>query len=190
MTLLRFANFPILFIIPALLAVNTTYASGSGKSRGKQKISAMVKLSEQNIHAGSTLLAMLIVNIDDGWHINSVSPADENLVGTLVETGKTKAVDSIEIRYPLPVEVKLEISDKPLQMYEGTIHILLRLKLATGIKSGMYSLPATIHYQACSNTICQMPQSLDVNIPLRVVSSQKKSLKINQELFEGYTGTP
>lgn len=190
MTLLRFTGLPTFLIILALLAPDTTYASGSGKSRGKQKISATVKLSGQNIHAGSEVMAMLVISIDEGWHINSVSPADENLVGTLVETGKSKAVDSIEIRYPEPVEMKLDISEKPLQMYEGTIHILLRLKLATGIKSGTYSLPATIHYQACSNTICQMPQSLDVNIPLRIVSSQKKSLKINQELFKGYTDTP
>lgn len=187
MLALRQNTLPILLTVLILVLVNidNALAVGSAKKSPKQKVAASVKLAEDNIHAGSTLLAMVIVTIEEGWHINSASPADESLIGTVIEAEKINGLDSIEIRYPDPIEKKLDIADNPLEVYEGTLNILLRLKLATDLKPGTYSIPATIHYQACNNSICLAPQSMDVSIPLRIVSSKKQTFKINQELFEG-----
>lgn len=160
--------------------------AGKDKTLDKKKIAVQVKLSLDRVHPGSACFAMLIVNIQDGWHINSTTPLEENLIGTSVEIQKRKVIDSTDIHYPKGIERKFGFADTPLDVYEGTIQILIKLSVATDVKPGTYSVPATIHYQACNDNLCLAPASVRIDISLRIVSRGEPVSRINPKLFEGY----
>lgn len=157
------------------------------KSPDKSKIAVQAKLSHDRVKPGSACFALLVVTIQEGWHINSAIPSEENLVGTSVDVRKTKVIDSVSIQYQPAVERKFDFTDGVLEVYEGTIQILVRLGIRKSARPGAYLIPATVSYQACSNSVCLAPSAVRVNIPVRVTSDGRTIHEINKELFEPYT---
>lgn len=157
------------------------------KSSDKGKITVQAKLSHDRIKPGSVCFALLVVTVQEGWHINSATPSDDNLVATSAEVQRTKVIDSVSIQYPPAVEREFDFTDGVLEVYEGMIKILVRLGIRKSAKLGAYLIPATIVYQACSNSVCLAPSAVQVNIPVRVTSDGRTIHEINKELFEPYT---
>ncbi len=177
-------------LIVALLLLDVfagVTASPKENAFDKHKITVKPRLSHDRVKPGSVCFALLIVNVQEGWHINSENPSDENLVATSVEVPKTKAIDSVSIQYPPAVERKFDFADGVLDVYEGTIKILVRMKIQKSAKPGAYLIPATINYQSCSNSVCLAPTFVRVNIPIRVTNNSRMIHEINKELFEPYT---
>lgn len=157
------------------------------KSPDKSKITAQVRLSHDKVMPGSVFFGLLAVTVQEGWHINSATPSDDKLVSTTVEVRKTRVVDSVSIQYPAAVERKFDFTDDVLEVYEGTIHILIRMEIQKSAKPGAYLIPATVSYQACNNSVCLAPAAVRVNIPIRVTRNGRTIHEINKDLFEPYT---
>jgi thiol:disulfide interchange protein DsbD len=165
-----------------VLSVSAAIAQHSGKN---QKVAVQIKLEQDRVRAGSTGLAILILDIQKGWHINSTTPSDESLIATLVEVKQIDGIGSISIGYPEGIRRQFDFSETPLDVYEGTIQIPIKFSVATTMKPGTYSIPLVVHYQACSTNICMAPASAQVNFHLQVVSKKGRISRINKELFEG-----
>ena len=149
----------------------------------KDKIEVQAITSQDKVHNGATFFAMLLVNIQGGWHINSAAPSDENMIATSVETPELKAITVLDIRFPKGIERTFGFSDRPLDVYEGTFRILMKLRAGPGLKSGTYLLPVDITYQACNDNICLPPRTRRVSIPILVVPSTDRVVRINKDLF-------
>ncbi len=162
-----------------------TAAPPQKRPSDKHKITVQTKLSHNKANPGSVLFALLIVDIQDGWHINSANPSDENLVASSVEIQENKVIDSVIVQYPPAMERRFDFSDTPLEVYEGRIRIFVRLKIQKFVRPGSYLIPATVNYQSCSNSVCLAPTFVRVNIPIRV-TTEGQSREINKELFEPY----
>jgi thiol:disulfide interchange protein DsbD len=144
-----------------------------------------VRLSQDKFHPGSDALAAVIVEIQQGWHINSSTPADENFIETSLQLKVPKRIEIAHIRYPKGIERNFDFAESPLNVYEGTIDILLELKLASDLKPGSYTIPLLLGYQACSDRVCLAPTTLPADLHLEVVGTDKKTLRINKDLFDG-----
>ncbi len=181
-----------LLVIPAIVLLHSGVMgeiprSGNEKSSDKGKIAVQAKLSHDRVHAGSILKALLIVRIQEGWHINVAHPTEEELIGTSVDVKKTNVIDSVAIRFPNGIERHFDFSETALDVYEGTIKILLTLRIRDNVKAGSYTLPATIDYQACSNSVCLAPASVQIDIPILVAARNQLVHPTNKELFAPYT---
>lgn len=148
-----------------------------------EKIGVQVKLSQEQVHDSSDILVALALLIEPGWHINSASPLDENLIPTSVEVAPSSGVALESIRYPKGMQRRLGFSEGPLDVYEGKVFILLKLHLESGVKFGEHNLEAAITYQACNESICLAPSVVRVAIPLHVVPRTVPVKQINTELF-------
>ena len=173
-----------------LAAIDQPSRCGAGNLLQKKKIAFQVRLSHDNVHAGSVFYAMLVVTIQDGWHINSAAPLEENLIPTTVDIGKRNVVDSVDIRFPKSTERMFEFSETPLDVYEGTVNVLVRLRMSTEVKPGTYTITASVGYQACSNKVCLAPATEKSDVSLHVVSEKEKVSRINRELFERFEEVP
>lgn len=150
---------------------------------GQHKVSVQAKLSQDYVHAGSMVEALLLVTIHDGWHINSATPTDENSIETSVEVD-SKIATLTDVRFPPGEEKEFDFADEPLSVYEGNIQIHLTLDIATDLKPGTYTLPVALGYQACDDKICLAPATLRVDIPISVVPATQRVSRINLDLFE------
>ena len=147
------------------------------------KVSARVVLSQDGVHAGTTCYAAVVLRSEPGWHINSAKPEDENLVATSIETKPTAGVHVASIKCPRGVERTFGFSDTPLDVYEDSVIIVMKLDVVKGLKSGKYMLPVTVYYQACNDNICLAPAAVAAKAEIRIVPATKKITLMHESLF-------
>jgi thiol:disulfide interchange protein DsbD len=152
-----------------------------------EKVGVQVKLSQEDVHDSSDIFVALALLIEPGWHINSASPLDENLIPTSIEVAPSVEVALQSIRYPKGVQKRLGFSEGALDVYEGKVYILLKLHVKSGVTVGKHHLEAAITYQACNQSICLAPSVLRVEIPLHVVPRSVPLKQINSEVFGDFT---
>ena len=108
----------------------------------------------------------LQLKIAAGWHINANPAGQDNLIPTTVTVDATAPVEIVDIAYPKGRTVRFEFSNDPLNIYEKSLTIPLRLKHKPDVTPGQ-KVPIVLRltYQPCNDTECLFPQTLD--IPLR-----------------------
>jgi thioredoxin:protein disulfide reductase len=150
---------------------------------GEENVSASAKLSQDGLHPGEEFRCALVVSVKKGWHINSASPSDENLIATSATFLPPPGLAVADLTYPRGTARKFAFSDAPLDVYEGTFVILLRISAAGEMKPGSYPLPVDISYQACNNDICLPPASVHLVIDVRVLERDIPAVPANREIF-------
>lgn len=102
----------------------------------------------------------LELKFDDSWHINSYQPLDKTLIPVALSlaAGSGNAEWEIQnIEYPKHELVKLNLSQKPLALYQGHIRIISRLKKNA---TAEFSPVVNLQLQACNDRICLPPENI------------------------------
>ena len=99
---------------------------------------------------------VVTATIEKGWHIQSAHPLDTFTIPT------TLSIDGLtNAEYPAH---KLESfsfsSGSQVAVYDGTIQIPFTMKLPAGATS----VKATLHYQACNDSVCLPPRSVSTEL--------------------------
>ena len=112
---------------------------------------------------------VMTAKIEDGWHIQSAHPLDTFTIPTAL------AIDGlIQADYPPHVLKTFTFSGgTKLAVYEGTIQIPFTAKL----KNGATSVNATLHYQACNDTVCLPPRDVSATISVAAASQAAGGLR-------------
>jgi thiol:disulfide interchange protein DsbD len=151
----------------------------------EDNVSVAAKLSQDGVHSGAFIRAALLVTVRKGWHVNSASPSDENLIATSAVFLPPPGLTVAELRYPRGTAKRFAFSDLPLDVYEGTVIIVLKISVAPDLKPGEYTLPVEISYQACNNDVCLPPSTARVVIPVHVLAPDVPPVPANPGLFSG-----
>lgn len=105
--------------------------------------------------------AVAEVTIAPGWHINAHAPRDAFLIPTTLALSPPPGQTAGAVAWPSPVERTLAFSPgKPLLLYEGTVRLAAPLTGAG--ESGSSALRGSLRYQACNDTTCLPPRTLDL----------------------------
>jgi hypothetical protein len=139
-----------------------------------QSSSSVIKVrpaeSNYRLKQGAAAQVALVVDIEDGYHINSNRPSDKNLVATALKFDRTAGLSTRPVAYPRARMQKFEFSEKPLSVFEGKITFKLTTRALPTVPAGSHVLKGKLTVQACNNKICLRPQTVDVAIPVEVVS--------------------
>jgi thiol:disulfide interchange protein DsbD len=174
----------IALLVFLCLSPLTGREEGAGVQR-VEYVSVTAKLSHNGVHGGSSFRAALLVNVRKGWHINSASPSDENLIATSAAFFPPPGLGVTAVRYPPGEPKRFAFADAPLNVYEGSVVVLLKITAAAEMEPGAYMLPVEISYQACNNDICLAPATVKFVIPVQVVPPEVAPAPVNPELFGG-----
>src|SRR5581483_5351342 len=105
--------------------------------------------------------AVATVEIAPGWHVNAHAPRDRFLVPTTLDLLPPPGVRAGDVRYPGPVERTLAFAgDRPVLLYEGSVEMSARLEGSAA--PGAPALRAVLRYQACDDTRCLPPRTLEL----------------------------
>ena len=154
-----------------------------------QQVHAKAILSSDKLQAGGTLQLALQVRINKDWHINSHIPTYDYLIGTTFDIQSKEGFILADIQYPKGNLVTLSFADQPLDVYEGTTTIFVTLKVSDKLKPGIDTLHGSITFQPCNNQICLAPSTLDVPIPIEIVSPGETVTVQHQDLFAQFKPT-
>lgn len=114
---------------------------------------------------GDRVCVALVLKVETGFHIQSVSPSDPALIPTMLKVELPTFWNIIDIKFPEAKELRLKGSNQALAVYKGElpIEILIDTKGRQPLNN---VLKAIITYQACDDSKCYYPRKLEFDIPL------------------------
>jgi len=105
--------------------------------------------------------AVVEMTVAPGWHVNAHDPRDDFLVPTTLTVVPPDGMRASEVVYPEAVERKLSFGgDRPLRLYAGRVRFTARLEGAPAPEAG--PLRAALRYQACNDSRCLPPRTLEL----------------------------
>ena len=166
----------------ALIALGSIVLTARAQS--ERVVKAQGYVSVDAIRRSDKFKVAVSLHIEDGYHINGHVPSEDDLIATKVTLGGAPGVQFGEPVYPAAVERSFEFSpNKKLAVYEGTVTVTADGEAGpdTGVGTGV--IKAQIQVQSCNNSQCLAPATIDLDIPVKVVSAGTAINPANQNIF-------
>ena len=143
-------------------------------------LNATVSLSTARCFPGQELGLELDLRLEPGWHIyGKPLPANYQAVDLILES---PLIGEQSLELPAPQPVLLPALGETLPVYSGGLkaHGKVGIKwsppmplpflkgLGEKIEPGLYEIAGTLRFQACSDDVCEMPQSVKFVLPLTI----------------------
>jgi len=133
---------------------------------------------------GKEFQIAVIVDIANGYHMNSHKPLDSYLIPTSLTPQLPAGFTLADTIYPPGKNLKFPFSpDKPLNVYTQSVTLRLRLTAGDAAALGEASIPITLRYQACNNSACLPPVKVPVTAAIKVAAAGTKSKSVHPEVF-------
>lgn len=111
--------------------------------------------------------AKLAVRIQNGYHVNSDTPAEDYLIPLRLKW-EPGPLASDAIVFPKAEMQKYDFSQKPLSVFTGNFEITARFKVDPKAAPGPGVLVGKLRYQACSHDTCYRPATIEIRLPYDV----------------------
>ncbi|HWP42155.1 MAG TPA: protein-disulfide reductase DsbD domain-containing protein [Blastocatellia bacterium] len=161
---MKLRNAALLSIIISLLS-SQALAQGTGKV-----VKVSTGESSYKVKKGSTVEVAIVIDIEDGYHINSNRPAEDFLIPTSLKLERLSGISTGRVTYPKAKVQKFEVSEKPMSVYDGKAVIKFTARALRSIAPGSHTLKAKLTVQACDDKQCLRPQTLPIDIPIEVIN--------------------
>jgi thiol:disulfide interchange protein DsbD len=152
-------------LLPSSLAL---FGQASGKAFTQGNVLNYLPPKKVAAKAGATVDSALPLELRSGYHVNSSTPSDEYLI-PLRLTWESGPLEASGFSFPKARMEKYSFSEKPLSVYTGDFEIVTHFKVAAGAAPGPSTLTGKLRYQACNNTMCLPPKTLEVSLPVEIV---------------------
>ncbi len=129
-----------------------------------QSVLSVIPPESTRMKVGQVSEAKIHLKLKPGFHLNSNKPADEFLI-PLKLTWAPGALETVGVEYPKPAMEKYSFSEKPLSVYSGEFEIVTKFKAGT---RGMTTASGKLRYQACNDTMCLPPKTIEIQLPVTV----------------------
>ena len=144
----------ILWLLPAAFAQSPTILTVAQP----QKVAAK---------RNTDVTAKIDVSIAAGYHVNSNAPHEAYLIPLrLTWTPAPLTVETVT--FPKARDEKYAFSEEPLSVFTGNFEIATKFKVPADALSGPAILAGKLRYQACNNTMCFPPKTVEVKLPVEV----------------------
>lgn len=159
-----------------LLMVVLSACSKSGQNPAATASPEAPKISSQSvvevavqpldIPAGGANEAIVRVIVQPGYHINANPATYPYLKATELDITDTDDVSMDYTYYPNPLIKELAFAEQPLRVYEGETQLKVLLNAAKTAPKGSRTVNGKLSIQACDQSVCYPPATLDVAIPV------------------------
>ncbi len=150
---------------------------------GGPELTAEVYAETDGAHPGARLRLIAAVNVPEGWHINAHKPLEDFLIPTTLTVKPQHGISPIGTIYPEPESFQLKGSEEVMLVYSSQRLIGLVLDIPKAMEPGEYMVNAFLEYQACNDTQCWPPSSLDITFSIRVVPPTQPLTRQQEDLF-------
>jgi len=165
---------------PAVLFAQESAAPAPASS----VVKASTYVSHDPVPRGQEFQVAVVVNILEGYHMNSHKPRESYLIPTTLTPQLPAGFTLADTVYPNGELKKFPFSpDKALDVYTGSVTLRLKLHTEATASIGATSIAATLRYQACNNSACLPPVKLALSIPVQVAAAGTKTKALHPELF-------
>lgn len=132
---------------------------------------------------GKIIQAVLVMDIPEGYHVNSNKPLGKYAIPTAIEI---KAPDGIKIGpvvYPRSTVRRFKFSEEQLAVYEGRAVVRFNVSVPADYALGQTEVMARLRYQSCTDEVCFPPATREVKMPIEVVAAGTQVANVNTSFF-------
>jgi len=119
------------------------------------------------VKKGGTATAKLTASLNEGFHANSHTPSEPNLI-PLTLTWQPGPLEAVNTVYPTPQLEKYAFSPKPISVVTGEFVLATKFKVAANAEPGAATMVGKLRYQACNNESCFPPKTVEVKLPVTI----------------------
>jgi len=131
------------------------------------QVEVAIGLSAPEAFAGQELGLIAQFTIAPGWHIYG-APVPKSYTATAVRF-ETHHVATYSLRFPPAQAIRFEALGETLPVYSGSFTAMGRVLLKFPLQPADYTLAGTLDMQQCSATVCEAPQIIRFQLPIKVM---------------------
>jgi cytochrome c biogenesis protein CcdA len=165
-------------IAVVLLSVLTSAQTGRPS---RAELTPLVESAQ--VQAGSTTRIALRVQLGPGLHAQSNHPRDPSLKPAVLTIDAPPGVTDVEHVFPAATDLKLPGFDEPAAVFEHEFVIGAQLKIAADHPTGPLEIPGRLQYQACNDTMCFAPVTVETRWSLEVVPATTPVVEAHTDVF-------
>lgn len=140
-------------------------------------------VSLDRVPRGASFEVAIVADILEGFHINTDKPLQDYLIPTVLRVEPPKGLRVLEIAYPKGKLAKFSFSPEPLAVYEGRVTMRIRLEASADAPLGVRQLPVKLRYQACNDSACLRPVTVEVPVRIEVAPAGTEARPAHSEIF-------
>jgi len=167
----------------SVVLISISTISPSLAQSSQIQINSEIVLESTAAHAGTSIRGAISVQLEQGYHVNSNAPLDESLIPTVLNLDTPQGIRPVGLVYPEAVLFEQIGLIEPLAVFGEKFTIGFTLAISKDLPVDEYTIPVTLRYQACDETMCYMPSSLSTTLSLRVVQVSEPIVPIHSVLF-------
>lgn len=175
-----------LFTLLSTIVTINTHAQfpdiGLSDEQPAEILSAKGYISLDKIQPGTDFKIAVVASIAEGWHVNA-NPTREPLIPTEITLPDIQNISFGDVIYPDGDTLNLESIGGLASVYHDTITFGVPATLLNNATIETSTLELKLTYQACNDEQCLFPVTLDVKIPLEIVSKNETVQQVNEDIF-------
>jgi len=140
-------------------------------------------VSREPVPRNSDFAIAVVVEIPAAYHMNAHKVSDEFLIPTTLAADLPAGIHQVDTTYPPGKVQKFAFSPAPLNVYQGKVTILMKLRAAADAKTGSSEFPLTLHYQACNESTCFPPVRVPLRVSVELADAGAPSRATHPEIF-------
>ena len=109
------------------------------------------------------------IELADGLHIYG-RPLPEGYIPVDLSLGECDEVELEDVHFPDAKPLRFEVIDETLPAYQGTVVIKATCRAQNTAQEGHFTVPVRLHYQACDDEQCYLPETVTIEIPMNFLS--------------------
>lgn len=173
----------MLSVLISIGAIAVAQDASAPKSAA-EVVKAQPYVSLQPVPRGKAFEAAVVVQIAEGYHMNSHKPSDAYLIPTTLTPKLPDGIHLVDTIYPPGRLKKFAFSpDKPLDVYSGSVTLRLKLTAQDNAAIGAVTIPMILRYQACNNSACLPPVKIPVIAELKIAAAGAAAKPVHSEVF-------
>lgn len=134
---------------------------------------------------GKTVQAAIVIDIPQGYHINSSRPLESYLIPTQLKVDVSNGARVGVIAYPRAAMRTFKFSKKSLSVYENKAIVRFTVTLPANYQGNELVLKAHLRYQSCNDEVCFPPKTQNVDMGIGVVGPTDRVQRANGWVFGG-----
>jgi thiol:disulfide interchange protein DsbD len=151
---------------------------------GREVVASSAVTSFEPVARGTSFQLAVVLKIRPGYHINARQVSADYLIPTDLRAEIPEGFKADEVNYPKGMLRPFKFSKTPLNVYQDSAILRLKLTALPGAPLGPQRIPLKLRYQACSEEICLPPVTVDVDAKFTVVAKSSAAKPANGEFFK------
>lgn len=147
-------------------------------------ISVVGYFSQNKAQRGRPVRVSIVIDIPNGYHINSNRPLETYLIATTVKVEPENGLRAGAVSYPRPLLKTFKFSKKQLSVYEGQVRLKFNVTVPANYSDDSAKIKARVRLQSCDDEVCFPPKNHDVNLKIDVVGANDRVQRINGWAFK------